>query len=199
MIVRETNERIQALAFQLQKKGKSQCGDSFFMKTTDKYFVCVLADGLGSGELAHESSQAISDIVERYHEEDINQLLIRCNEELKTKRGATVSIFKMTFSDQRLAYGSIGNIRFVMYNPAGDFVYPLPVLGYMSGKPQKFKVNSYQYQPGAKFIVHSDGLKVSAIKSLLRDYATVEDISEALMSHTEDRDDDLTYIAGQIF
>ncbi|WP_338779506.1 PP2C family serine/threonine-protein phosphatase [Metabacillus sp. FJAT-52054] len=199
MIERETNERVRALAFQLQKKGKVLCGDSFFMKTTEDYFVCSLADGLGSGELAHESSQAISDLVEMHHEENVEQLLIRCNQALKEKRGATVSIFKMAFADQQLSYGSIGNIRFVLYNPAGDFVYPLPVLGYMSGKPQKFKINSYSYQPGAKFIVHSDGLKISAIKSLLRDYDTVEHISDALESYTLDRDDDLTYIVGQIF
>ncbi|AZB41390.1 phosphoserine phosphatase [Bacillus sp. FJAT-42376] len=199
MIERETNDRIRALAFQQQKKGKVLCGDSFFMKTADDYFVCTLADGLGSGELAHESSQAISDIVEAYHEEDVNQLLIRCNQALKEKRGATVCIFKMTFADQRLAYGSVGNIRFVMYNPAGDFVYPLPVLGYMSGKPQKFKIGSYAYQTGAKFIVHSDGLKISAVKSLLRDHQSVENISEALEPYTLDRDDDLTYIVGQIF
>ncbi|MTH55160.1 SpoIIE family protein phosphatase [Bacillus mangrovi] len=199
MIERVTNEKVRALAFQLQKKGKSLCGDSFFMTTTEDYFICVLADGLGSGELAHESSQVITELVKCCHEEEVGQLLEKCNTALKEKRGATVGIFKMTFADQQLTYGSVGNIRFVMHNPSGDFVYPLPILGYMSGKPQKYKISSYSYQSGAKFIIHSDGLKITAIKSLLKNHETIEEISTFLEPFTKERDDDLTYIAGQIF
>lgn len=56
MIQVEENEHIQTLVYQLNKEGKSICGDSFFMKADDKELICAVADGLGSGSLANESS-----------------------------------------------------------------------------------------------------------------------------------------------
>ncbi|MCD7036718.1 SpoIIE family protein phosphatase [Metabacillus sp. GX 13764] len=198
MIDIESNSHVHALAFQLKKQGKSLCGDSFTMVTTDDYFICAVSDGLGSGELAHESSEAVSRIVNEHHEEDVGSLFRRANEALKHKRGATVSIFKVDFSTKQFTYASVGNVRFVLYSPSDRFVYPLPVLGYMSGKPQKYKVHTYSYEPGSKFIVHTDGLQVPGVKSLLKNNRSVEDISESLEIYTHARMDDLTYIVGQL-
>lgn len=198
MIDIESNSHVHALAFQLQKQGKSLCGDSFAMVTTEEYFMCALSDGLGSGELANESSEAISQIVNEFHHEDIASLMQRGNEVLKNKRGATVSLFKVDFNKKQFTYSSVGNVKFVLYTPSGKFIYPLPVLGYMSGKPQTYRVHTYPYEEGSKFILHTDGLQVPGVKSLLKDFQTIEDISEHLEVYTHTRYDDLTYIVGQL-
>lgn len=199
MIVKESNEHVHTLAFQLPKKGKSCCGDSFYIKTTDNFMICALADGLGSGERANESSAAISSLVEKQYDEDVEVLMQLCNNELRDKRGATVSILKVDFDAKSFTYSSVGNIRFMLYVPSGTYIYPLPILGYLSGKPQKYRTQTYSYETGSKFIIHTDGLVFPGIKALLNRGDSVEDLSRQLDVYTKNRNDDLTYIVGQLF
>jgi negative regulator of sigma-B (phosphoserine phosphatase) len=118
---------------------------------------------------------------------------------MKDKRGATVSILKIDFKNRQFTYSSVGNIRFILCAPSGSFIYPLPLLGYLSGKPQKYRTQTFSYEKGSKFIIHSDGLLLPGIKSLLNKGQSVEDLSRNLESYTENRGDDLTYIVGQLF
>ncbi len=199
MIFQEYNQHVHTLAFQLPKEGKSCCGDSFYIKTTENYMICTVADGLGSGERANESSAAISALVEKHYDEDVEVLMDLCNHELKDKRGATVSILKVDFQSKRFTYSSVGNIRFMLYAPSGIYIYPLPILGYLSGKPQKYRTQSYSYETGSKFIIHTDGLVFPGMKALLNKGHSVEDLSRQLDGYTKTRNDDLTYIVGQLF
>lgn len=199
MIFRESNNFVHTLAYQLPKEGKICCGDSFYIKATEDYVICALADGLGSGEYANESSSAISALVEKKHHEDLDVLIDLCNHELKNKRGATVSILKIDFKANQFTYSSVGNIRFVLCGPTGSYIYPLPLLGYLSGKPQKYRTQTYAYEKGSKFIMHTDGLVLPAIKSVLYNAHSVDDLSGRLEEYTKTRQDDLTYIVGQLF
>jgi phosphoserine phosphatase RsbX len=199
MIVRESNNFVHTLAYQLPKEGKACCGDSFYIKSTEDYFICVLADGLGSGERANESSSAISSLVEQMHGENVDLLMDLCNREMKDKRGATASILKIDFENRQFTYSSVGNIRFILCSPSGTFIYPLPILGYLSGKPQKYRTHTYSYEKGSKFIIHSDGLVIPGIKAVLNMGQSVEDLSRYLEGYTKSRNDDLTYIVGQLF
>jgi phosphoserine phosphatase RsbX len=199
MIVQDYNQHVHTLAFQLPKAGKSCCGDSFFIKTTEEYLICALADGLGSGERANESSAAISSLVEKNDDKDVEDLMRLCNEELRDKRGATVSILKVDFKKREFTYSSVGNIRFILCAPTGTYIYPLPILGYLSGKPQKYRTQTYTYEQGSKFIIHTDGLVLPGIKTLLNKGESVEDLSRQLDEYTKTLNDDLTYIVGQLF
>ncbi|KAA6449647.1 PP2C family serine/threonine-protein phosphatase [Bacillus swezeyi] len=199
MIWSESNEHIHALVYQLPKEGKSVCGDSFYFNATDQGMLCALADGLGSGELAYESSSAISEVVKEHGDEDVASLMERCNQALKQKRGATVSILKADFQTRTIAYSSVGNIRFILYAPSDKYIYPLPVTGYMSGKPQTYKTFTYTYEKGSKFIIHSDGLDVPALRTYLKQHHSPGDISNQLEAYTLMGKDDLTYIIGQLF
>lgn len=195
----EGNDHIQALAYQIQKEGNICNGDSFYMKATEDYFICVVADGLGSGAAAHASSNAIREVVEQNHHEDVEVLIDYCNQVLKDKRGATIAIIKVHFSQQTITYSSVGNIRFVLFYPSGKFICPLPVLGFLSGKPRKHRIETFSYEKNSKFIIHSDGLTIRNVKPLLSSFSTIEDMSNELKTYTTSRKDDLTYIVGQLF
>jgi len=199
MLELESNQYIQTLAYQIQKEGNTCNGDSFFIKATDHYFICAVADGLGSGLYAHDSSNAIREVVEQYQYEEVDVLIDYCNKVLKDKRGATVSLFKVDFSLRKITYSSVGNIRFVVYSPSGQFFYPIPVCGYLSGKPQKYGMETYSYAKDATFIIHTDGLHIPDIKHLLSSFRSIEEISNHLKMYTNTRKDDLTYIIGQLY
>lgn len=199
MLDLESNEHIRALAYQIQKEGNQCNGDSFYMKSTEDYFICLVADGLGSGPEAHASSSAIRSVVEEYHHQEVDVLIDYCNKVLRDKRGATVAILKVHFSQKQFTYSAVGNIRFILFCPSGQFIYPLPVLGFLSGKPQKHHSDTFSYERDSKFIIYSDGLVIPAVKQLLRSFNTIEGLSNELSLYSRTRHDDLTYIVGQLF
>lgn len=83
----EQHEHVNAIIYQSNKEGKACCGDSFFIKADDEELICAVADGLGSGQYANESSSLVSEIVEEYGHEDVTTLIDRCNQAMKNKRG----------------------------------------------------------------------------------------------------------------
>ncbi|ALC83817.1 MULTISPECIES: PP2C family serine/threonine-protein phosphatase [Bacillus] len=198
MIEFESNEYMRAIIFQLNKDGNSCCGDSYFISADDEGLICAVADGLGSGKAANESSSIISEIVEKYSNEEVAEIIERCNVALRSKRGATVSVLKFRFVEKDFTYCSVGNVRFILYSPSGKCVYPLPVGGYLSGKPRKYKTQTYEYEPGSKFIIYTDGLEVPTIRSYLKSDYSIEHLSKQLDIYTRKRNDDLTYILGQL-
>lgn len=200
MIEYETNEHMRAIIFQLNKDGNSCCGDSYFISSADdEGFICAVADGLGSGKLANESSSLISEIVEKYSNEEVEEIIERCNAALRSKRGATVTIVKFRFPEKKFTYCSVGNVRFILYSPSGTYIYPLPVGGYLSGKKQKYITHTFHYEAGSKFIIYTDGLNVPSIRTYLKSFYSVDQLSKQLDAYTQKRNDDLTYILGQLF
>jgi|tagenome__1003787_1003787.scaffolds.fasta_scaffold20513672_2 phosphoserine phosphatase RsbX len=199
MLELDFNQYIQAIAYQIPKEGNVFNGDSFYMEVMEDYFICVVADGLGSGEHAYHSSNAIRQEVKNNHEKEVEVLIESCNQVLKEKRGATISILKVHFLQKTFTYSSVGNIQFVLSCPSGRFIYPLPVLGYLSGKPQKYRCETFSYEKGSKFILHTDGLAFPGIKSLVSSSCSIEEISNHLDIYAKTGKDDLTYIVGQLY
>ncbi|MDZ5474572.1 PP2C family serine/threonine-protein phosphatase [Bacillus sp. 31A1R] len=191
-------KNIEAIAHQTTKQGNTLCGDSYFFAATDEYFICVLADGLGSGKYANEASSAVIEVVEQYQHEDVNSIMSRCNEVLFHKRGAAVAVFKVDFIKKEFVYSCVGNIRFFLYTKNGRLTYPLPVTGYLSGKPQKFHTQRYPYEGNSKFLVYSDGINLQGVKALLKSYMSVERIAEEIKRNHTSHMDDATFILGSL-
>ena len=192
------DRKVEAIAAQSAKNGKALCGDDYFFLATDDYFICVLADGLGSGEFAHESSRAVTNVVRESHGKDVDSLMELCNRVLLQKRGAAVAIFKVYFKEQRFRYSCVGNIRFYLYPPNGKLVYPLPVTGYMSGRKQRFHTQEFSYVPNSRFLIHSDGFEMRGTKDFFGLSSSLE-VSANQLEHTNSAaSDDITFIFGSL-
>ncbi|MEL3972878.1 PP2C family serine/threonine-protein phosphatase [Rossellomorea oryzaecorticis] len=189
---------IELYAEQVSKNGNPYCGDSYYYVSTNEYFVCVLADGLGSGKYAYESSHAVVEIVENNHHEDVETLMDLCNNALQKMRGAAVAIIKAYYHSKEFVYSCVGNIRFYMYSPEGKMTYPLPVTGYLSGRPQKYQTKRYRYESNSRFLLHSDGLNISGVKTVLRKYPTLHSTMHDIQSLVDETADDTTYIVGSL-
>lgn len=197
-MIQQFKDKIELFAYQTIKKGRVECGDSYFYTATDDYFVCVVADGLGSGQYAHEASAAVVSVVEEHHHEDVDTLMRYCNNVLVQKRGAAVSIFKVFFETREFIYSCVGNIRFFLYSPNGKLTYPLPVTGYLSGKPQVFHTQRFVFESESKFLIYSDGFDIHGAKSLLKSYRSVAAIAEQIKSEYDNSLDDATFIVGSL-
>ncbi|MEG9298563.1 PP2C family serine/threonine-protein phosphatase [Mangrovibacillus sp. Mu-81] len=189
---------IELYAEQVSKNGNPYCGDSYYYASTNDYFVCVLADGLGSGKYAYESSHEVVEIVEQNHHEDVGILMDLCNNALQKKRGAAVAIIKAYYHSKEFVYSCVGNIRFYMYSPEGKITYPLPVTGFLSGRPQKYQTKRYSYEANSRFLLHSDGLNISGVKAVLQKYPTLHSTMHDIQSLVDGTADDTTYIVGSL-
>ena len=191
--------KLHVLASQSSKNGMPYCGDDYFFVNTEEYFLCVLADGLGSGKHAYESSNAVTEEVRRFSHHGVESLMEIANGTQVNKRGAAVSVLKIYYDTKEFVYSSVGNIRFFLYNPVSDkLVYPLPVTGYLSGRRQKYHTQRFKYEQGASFILHSDGIVLEGAKTLLKAERDIELSARSILRHNNTQADDATFILGSL-
>ncbi|WP_179946377.1 MULTISPECIES: PP2C family serine/threonine-protein phosphatase [unclassified Listeria] len=162
-----TENKLDLFTFQRAKLLQQYCGDVFYTYEKDDHFLCVLADGLGSGYEAHLAAKAITDTVESEPEADLVTMIEHCNQAVSGLRGAAVAIIRAHFKTQKLAYVALGNIRFYMLDSHGKLSFPLSTTGFLSGRKQHFKQKNMEFKPGSKFLLHSDGLVLKKVKNYL--------------------------------
>ncbi|MCA0972784.1 SpoIIE family protein phosphatase [Halobacillus litoralis] len=182
--------------YQKAKKGNYYCGDSYFYKETEDAFVCAIADGLGSGEMARESSKAVMEIVEDYPELTIESLVNKCNEALVGKRGVVLGILRIDFRSQTYSYSSIGNIGVIIVSAEGKKSRNIPLAGYLAGFPRKLRVSQGKVEEGMKFLMFSDGVNDRRFPLKRVHTDGVDRIIEHYKElYGQSRDDDTTLIA----
>ncbi|PIC65110.1 phosphoserine phosphatase [Sporosarcina sp. P13] len=191
------NEYVEACIYQQSKKGNKDSGDAYYIHSEEDYFICAIADGLGSGLLAMESAEVIPEVLEEYHHESPDDLLLRCNKEMFHKRGAAVGIVKVYYAQQTLEYSCVGNIRLYILQSNGQMIYPLPVMGYLSGRPQLLRTQRYPYHKNDRFFLHSDGVNLRSPKKYLQENSTPYQLYKKVESTIEDHDD-ATFIAASL-
>lgn len=188
---------IEALIYQQAKSGNQESGDAYFTHSEEDYFIFAIADGLGNGPMAQQSAAIIPKVLKEHHDETIEELLNRCNEFMIQKRGAAVAIVKVDFKKQTIQYSCVGNVRLYILQYTGKMVYPLPVSGYLSGRRLKLRTQTYPYQPGDIFFLHSDGVELRSPSSLLKNANGIHDIYHTVIEASI-VNDDATFITGNL-
>lgn len=191
------NEHVEAYVYQEAKQGNRESGDTYFIHAEEDYFICAIADGLGNGPIARQSAQIIPKVLQEHHDETIDELLSRCNEHMVQKRGAAVAIVKADYKQKTIQYSCVGNVRFYLLQDGKKMIYPLPVMGYLSGRPQRLKTQEYKYQRGDLFFLHSDGVSVKSPKASLSQSSCPYELYKRVLQ-TIDHGDDATFIAGSL-
>lgn len=190
------DSKVAVSAYQVPKKGNYYCGDSYFYKETENGFICALADGLGSGEFAKESSQAVVDVIENNMDDSIERLVEKCNNALSHKRGAVLGLLRLDFEQEWYSFTSIGNIGIIVIPPNGKRKRNIPSAGYLSGYPRSYKVSQEKLSSGMLFFMFSDGVNERTLSSNTFVSTNVDYIMENF-KHQQHKpyDDDTTFIA----
>ncbi len=190
-------EEVEAYVYQKAKSGNQESGDTYFVHSEEDYSLFAIADGLGSGPIARQSAEIIPTVLKKHHDESLDELLSRCNEYMIQKRGAAVAIVKFDYVKKTVQYSCVGNVRFYMLHNREKMIYPLPVMGYLSGKPQKLRTQEYPYGAGDLFIMHSDGVALRSPKSLLKESPGPCELYQNITNLIEYADD-ATFIVGNL-
>ncbi|SET79428.1 negative regulator of sigma-B (phosphoserine phosphatase) [Oceanobacillus limi] len=188
--------KVQVAVFQKAKQGNVCCGDSYFYIETENFFLCAIADGLGSGEYARESSQAVIDIIKSNSDGNVEQIFQKSNTELFGKRGVVLGILKINFLKQRYSFSSIGNIGFITVDKDKNKKRNIPRAGYLSGYKRPIQVKEEKLEPEMNFIMFTDGVKNNELSSHFYTHTDVDYITNAFAFQSDaDRDDDTTLVA----
>ena len=190
-------DNIEIYAYQQAKSGNAESGDVYSIHMEDEYCLFAIADGLGNGPVARQSAEIIPEVLDKYHHESLDELLSRCNEYMIQKRGAAVAIVKIDYRRKKVQYSCVGNVRFYMLQGGQKMIYPLPVMGYLSGRPHKLNTQEYSYQSGDVFFLHSDGIELRSPSSLLKENFCPNAIYQNVLQ-TIKHDDDATFITGSL-
>ncbi|MFC7394890.1 protein phosphatase 2C domain-containing protein [Scopulibacillus cellulosilyticus] len=194
-------EKFEVSVFQRAKKDKPCCGDSYFVKETDSYLICAVADGLGSGIGAKEASQKAVETIESNHTLPVDLLMNKVNQSLIKHRGAVVTIFKIDYTDKLVSFCGVGNVNFKIYPQIGKPISPLPNRGFLSGQPVRLQVQEFNYPDHAMFVIHSDGVTLHAnqVHSIKKMYHVVAEEAESYLDNYAklNNNDDLTILIGK--
>lgn len=192
----DPERKVDVAVYQKAKKGQYYCGDSYFYTETEDGFICVLADGLGSGEFAKESSQIVVNIIKNNIQIDVEQLIKKGNKELTGKRGAVVGILKMDYHAGHYSFSSIGNIGLLTLPLNGKKRRSIPNAGYLASYHRPFKVVTDKLDSEMSFILFSDGV---SDPDLSKGFLLSKDVEQIVQTYDDTcgklRNDDTTLIA----
>ena len=191
-------ERVEVATYEKPKKGNYHSGDSYFYIETEEHFLVALSDGLGSGEVAKESSQTVIDVIRRNVHRPLDDMLEQCNAALfgNELRGCVLGILRLDFKTRQFSYVSVGNISIVMISADGNKRRNIPIHGYLSGVPRKTKVHYGDLEKDALFFMFSDGVSE---RQLTNEFYIFRSMETTVAWFTEQQkeymDDDTTLIA----
>ncbi|RKQ30943.1 indirect negative regulator of sigma-B activity [Oceanobacillus halophilus] len=181
--------------FQQPKEGNFYCGDSYFYAEMENGFICALADGLGSGEFANESSQIVIDIIKDNKNISIEKLVEKANERLLGKRGVVLGILKIEYDHKTYSFSSIGNVGIIRATKEGK-TRSIPNAGFLAGYKRPFKVIKGKLESAMNFIMFSDGVKDKELAKMCMKNSDVHEITKSYVYVSEEeKKDDTTLIA----
>lgn len=188
-------DHVHISVYQKAKVGNYYCGDSYYYTETNEGFLCVVADGLGSGEVAKESSQAVIDTIKEHPNATGDALVKLLNHALIGKRGVVLGILRLDYHEQVYSYTSIGNIGLMTIDQATLKKRNIPISGYLGVYPRKMKEVRDRLEAGTLFAVFSDGVHAKELSHVLFQLDDVHDVTDQFhdrMAHK--REDDTTLV-----
>lgn len=185
--------KIEVTTFQKAKTDDDLSGDSYFYIENEQFFLCALADGLGSGSVAKESSKLAIDIVKKYMNEPLDIILRKCNEALiGDKRGTVIGLLKIQFNQGVYSYTTVGNVRIMIFSQ-NDFKRNIPVCGYLPTIRNVYTFHEHQLTSNTTFFIYSDGVNEHMLKSVFNEWHSISETINFLYESSSH--DDATMIA----
>lgn len=196
MIRRITEDAVNIATVQLTKAGNRCSGDALLLQETEEGYICALADGLGSGELAQQSAQAVIEVIQDNLTIQADELLAKCNVALEKRRGVVLGILRLDYKNKEYHFLSMGNIGLIVHDPERKRRRYIPQPGYLAGYKRPHKEEVARLEPGMNFLMFSDGVLEKELSQVFMREKNVDTVVRLYTDlYGKERADDTTLIA----
>lgn len=169
-------------------------GDSYLVLEKEFEDLVVIADGLGSGELAFNASQKAMDIVRTYQSTPLQEIIFHCHDGLKGTRGAVMSLCHITKNQHHLSYIGIGNITLQIIK-TDKIVRPPSMCGTIGHVLTQVKTFDICYKKGDWAAFYSDSIRPDFdFRPYITQFGDPQAVTAAVLNDLTPVKDDFTLI-----
>lgn len=184
----------------LPKEGETECGDLHLVKQFGDKILMAAVDGLGHGANAARASETAIRSLETFNNESIISLVHRCHEDLRSTRGAVMSLAILDIRELTLTSIGLGNVEGTLYRAGGEnwrtkerIILRGGVVGY---KLPSLQASIFSIENGDVLIFTTDGIDNSYIDNL-NIAATVQSLVRSIASDFRKQSDDALILVAR--
>jgi negative regulator of sigma-B (phosphoserine phosphatase) len=178
--------------------GQTRSGDRCVIEVADGTALIAVIDGIGHGEEAAAAANAAALVLEASPNEPLRTLFDRCHAQLRTTRGAAMTVARFESHGRTLDWLGMGNVKTVLLRRSAHGFTCTDLLTY-SGVvgSQVTKRGSLQTEvtTGDVLILATDGIDTKFIDALRYDEAPQAQAERLLAAYRSPTDDALVLVA----
>lgn len=142
------------------KQGQSISGDIYVVQEyAEGQALISIIDGLGGGIEAERAARLAAQLLEKYPDLPLQELIRRSHTALHSTRGAVIGILRLEQANSQATYVGIGNIGVQVYSRQP--IKPISKNGILGFRMPSLLELRYVYDPGDIFVLYSDGVSSS--------------------------------------
>jgi negative regulator of sigma-B (phosphoserine phosphatase) len=180
--------------------GELECGDAAVVEPRRDGVLVAAVDGLGHGPGAHRAAAVAVSTLRQHVDRDAEALVRLCHDELRSTRGAVMSVATIHLASRRMAWVGVGNVTGLLFR--GDprvtpFREALVQRGGVVGdRLPTLRVAELELALGDTLVMASDGL-ATAFADRTPEGRDAREIAERLLAqYGRDTDDALALVVA---
>ncbi len=180
--------------------GERVSGDSGLVERRGETVLVAVVDGLGHGPEAATAAERAVEVLRGFVSDDLELLLVRCDDALRDTRGAVLSACYLDLSARTLKWTGIGNVMGVLLRmgPGGSARERLaPRPGVVGARPARARTETIEVNAGDLLVLGTDGLSQSFCYNMdpPPGWSTERVARETLAEFWQGHDDGLVLVA----
>jgi anti-sigma regulatory factor (Ser/Thr protein kinase) len=156
---REVRPELELAGLSIPVAGEARCGDGWaYYQDTVGGALVAMTDGLGHGAAAGDASLAAIGVLTTHADRQLPEILSAMHGQLRSTRGAAISLARIDRARRELHYAGVGNIAATLYTPSGHrgLVSQNGTVGH--AMPSRIAEQVEPWPDDALLVLHSDGL-----------------------------------------
>jgi serine/threonine protein phosphatase PrpC len=150
--------------------GETRSGDLHVVAPFTGGVLVAVVDGLGHGDEASDAAAIAGDILARSPSEPLIHLIQRCDEALRSTRGAAMTVASFVRSDATLSWIGVGNVEAALFRavPSSDRDRVSVVLrgGVVGYRLPRLMVSYLPVSPNDTLVMATDGVDSRCFQSV---------------------------------
>jgi len=179
-------------------EGEGRSGDLGVFAPTQRGGLVAVIDGLGHGDAAADAAELAAAILHEFADWPPQRLLERCHEELRSTRGAVMTLAWFDLEARTMAWTGVGNVeaRFVRAGTGTDARHDSPVVlgGVVGYNLPRVRVSTMPLEPGDAVVLATDGVTADYSMSLESGVPAQQLAERVLARHGKGTDDALAAV-----